>query len=243
MFSLSPAVVTLALASSAFAALFVTSPTDAIGFTAGQISNITWMDDGTEPSLSSFGLAKVSVYAGNSRDQTSLQSISDSVDVTNPLFLTFTPDASIGPNAQQYFIRFESLALKDATDPSIPALAFSHVFSLSGMTGTFNAAVQSEIDGQSTAPFGGSAPASTAASTPATTAASTPATTAKSSTTGVSVTGVSKSTAPSGSASKSAKAAAASGSSAAVPAFVAGQNLWLGIVTGVFGAVMGAALL
>jgi len=230
MFSLSPAVVTLALVSSAFAALFVTSPTAAIGFTAGQVSNITWIDDGTAPSLSDFGLAKVSVYAGNSRDQTDLQTISDSVDVSSPLFIIFTPDASIGPTGPEYFIRFESLNLKDATDPSIPALAFSHVFTLSGMTGTFNATVQSEIDGQSTAPIGGSAPASTPTSQPATSVKA-------------STTGASKSTGASGSASKSAKAAAASGSSAAVPAFVAGQNLWLGIVTGVVGAVMGAALL
>ncbi|KAJ7622834.1 hypothetical protein DFH06DRAFT_764875 [Mycena polygramma] len=232
MFSLSSTVVALALASSAFAALFVTAPTDTIGFTAGQPANITWMDDGAQPPLSSFGLAKVSVYAGNSRDQTSLQLISDSVDVTNPLFLTFTPDATIGPNAQQYFIRFESLGLKDAADPSIPALAFSHVFTLSGMTGVFDASVQSEVDGQSTAPFGGSAAA-------ASTAASSPATSAKPTT----AASVSKSAAPSGSASKSAKAAAVSGSSAAVPALVAGQNLWLAIVTGVLGAVMGAALL
>jgi hypothetical protein len=102
---------------------------------------------------------------------------------------------------------------------------------MSGMTGTFNATIQSEIDGQSTAPFGGSAAASTTAATQA-------ATTPKASTTAAN-----KSAAPSSSASKSAKAAAASGSSAAVPAFVAGQNLWLGILTGVFGAVMGAALL
>jgi len=233
MFPLSSAVVTLAIASSAFAALFVTAPTEAISFAAGQLSNITWMDDGSEPSLSSFGLAKVSVYAGNSRDQTMLQPIADSVDVSNPLFLAFTPDASIGPSATQYFIRFESLGLKDAADPSIPALAFSHVFTLSGMTGTFNAVVQSEIDGQSTAPFGGSA-------APSSTPPSQPSNTPKPSSTEASN---SKSASPSAAASKSAKAAAASGSSAAVPAFVAGQNLLLGIMTGVFGAVMGAALL
>lgn len=233
MFSLSSAVVTLALTSSAFAALAVTSPTDSISFVGGQQANITWMDNGAEPSLASFGLAKVSVFTGNSNSQTSLQLIAENVDVTNPLFLLFTPDPSIGPSATEYFIRFESNNLKDTANPSIPALAFSHVFAMSGMTGTFNASVQSEIDGQSTAPFGGSA-----AATAATTAATQAATTSKASTTAAN-----KSAAPSSSASKSAKAAAASGSSAAVPAFVAGQNLWLGILTGVFGAVMGAALL
>jgi hypothetical protein len=234
MFSPSSAVVALALASSAYAALSFTAPTAAIGFTGGQIANITWVDDGSVPNLSSFGLAKASIYAGNSEQQTSLQLINPSINVADPLFLSFTPDPTIGPNGAEYFIRFESLALKDATDPAIPALAFSHIFTLSGMTGTFNASVQSEIDGQSTAPIGGSAPASTPASTSApTTGASTP----KPSTTP-------GSTKASGSGSTTAKSAAASGTSAAVPSFAAGsQKLWLGIVTGVFCAAMGAAIL
>ncbi|KAF7362000.1 hypothetical protein MVEN_00545200 [Mycena venus] len=233
MFSPSSAVVALALASSAFAALSVTSPTATIGFTGGQPANITWMDSADQPPLANFGLAKVSIYAGNSKEQTSLQTISESVDVTNPLFLTFTPDASIGPNSGQYFIRFESLTNKDPNDPSIPLLAFSHVFTMSGMTGVFNAQVQSEIDGQSTAPIGG-----VAAATPSPSAAATQAPAAN--TSKASTAGAPKS---SGSASNSAAKATASGSSAAVPTFVGGQNLWLAIVTGVFGAVFGAAVL
>ncbi|KAJ6591178.1 hypothetical protein DFH09DRAFT_907922 [Mycena vulgaris] len=239
MFSPSSVVVTLALASSAFAGVFFTSPTAALGFVGGQPANITWQEDNTPPLLSNFGLAKASIYAGNSAQQTSLQLISESIDVSNPLFLSFTPDASIGPNAAQYFIRFESLSLKDANDPAIPALAFSHVFTLSGMTGVFNAEVQSQIDGQSTAPIGGTATAA------ATSAANTAATTGNAaSTTAAGASKPATSATASGSASKTAKAAAASGSSAALPAFVAGsQKLWLGIVVGVFGAVMGATLL
>jgi len=233
MFSPSSALVTLALASSAFAGVFFTSPTASIGFVGGQPANITWQEDNVVPLLPAFGLAKASIYAGNSISQTSLQLISASIDVTNPLFLTFTPDATIGPNGAEYFIRFESLSLMDATNPSIPALAFSHIFPMTGMTGTFDAEVQSEIDGQSTAPIGGSAaPASTTPSAPA-------------SSNVVKTTGSAGSTkSATASASKSATSSKASGSSAAVPAFVAGsQKLWLGIVTGVFGAVMGAAIL
>jgi len=233
MFSPSSALVALALASSAFAGVFFTAPTAAIGFVGGQPANITWQEDNTVPLLPAFGLSKASIYAGNSNSQTSLQLISASIDVSNPLFLTFTPDATIGPNGAEYFIRFESLSLKDATNPSIPALAFSHVFGLTGMTGTFDAEVQSEIEGQSTAPIGGSAAA-------ASTTASAPASSNAAKTTGSA--GSTKSA--TASASKSATSSKASGSSAAVPAFVAGsQKLWLGIVTGVFGAVMGAAIL
>ncbi|KAJ7262297.1 hypothetical protein B0H12DRAFT_1271461, partial [Mycena haematopus] len=201
--------------------LQVTSPTQTLGFTGGQLSNITWMDDTNQPALANFGLAKVSIYTGNSIDQTSLQTISESTDVTNPLYISFTPDPSIGPDGDEYFIRFESLTNKDPTDATIPLLAFSHVFTMSGMTGTFDAQVLSEISGQSTAPIGGVAsPSSPAASQPSANAV---------------VTGASKPSTPSGSASKSAsksasaKPSTASGSSAAIPAFVAGRSLWVGI--------------
>jgi len=239
MFSPSSVVVNLALASSAFAGVFFTSPTASIGFVGGQPANITWQEDNTVPLLTDFGLAKASIYAGNSEQQTSLQLISDSIDVSNPLFLAFTPDASIGPNAAQYFIRFESLSLKDPNDPTIPALAFSHVFTMSGMTGVFNAEVQSQIDGQSTAPIGGTAAAASSTPTPA--ASTTPTGAANKTPTGAANTIKASTT---GSASKTAKAASVSGSSAAVPTFVAGsQKLWLGIAMGVLGAVMGAAIL
>ncbi|KAF7300282.1 hypothetical protein MKEN_01352300 [Mycena kentingensis (nom. inval.)] len=232
MFALSSALVAFALAQSSFAALSVTSPTATIGFTAGQDSEITWKDDGSSPALSAYGPCKISIYAGNSAQQTSLQTIADNVDVTTGS-LKFKPDASIGPNSDQYFIRFESNTVKDPSNAVIPLLAFSHQFTLSGMTGTFNAAVQAQIDGQSTAPIGGVA-AQTSASA-ANTAANTAAT-VKASTTG--------STKASASASKASSSVRASGTGAAVP-LVAGshRNLLVAVVTGVVGAVVGASLL
>jgi hypothetical protein len=95
--------------------------------------------------------------------QTPLQQIVPSVDVSTTSSVQFTPDASIGPNGNEYFVRFESISLKDAKAPQFPALAFSAKFTMAGMTGTFNATVQAQIDGQSTAPIGG-APTSAAAS-------------------------------------------------------------------------------
>jgi cobalamin biosynthesis Mg chelatase CobN len=84
---------------------------------------------------------------------------------------------TVVPNARHSFIRVESLGLKDAKNPQFPAEAFSAKFayafmlltvanallitslnSLSSMTGTFNATVQAQVDGASTAPIGGSAP-------------------------------------------------------------------------------------
>jgi len=139
--------------SAALAAVSVTAPIDGTTFPAGQQAAVTWRDDGAPPSLQQFGPAKISIYVGNQNQQTSLQLINGSVDVSQVSSLTFTPDATIGPNSDQYFIRIESLSLKDATQSQFPALAFSHKFSLSGMTGVFSADVLAQISGQATAPI------------------------------------------------------------------------------------------
>ncbi|KAN0082401.1 hypothetical protein V8E55_008196 [Tylopilus felleus] len=55
--------------------------------------------------------------------------------------------ATMGPNGNEYFIRFNSLSY---TNGSSPAEAFSAMFALAGMSGTFN--------GQSTAPLVGRRP-------------------------------------------------------------------------------------
>jgi len=165
----SKAFVVLAFTSAAFATVFVTAPVASTTYTAGQSAVVQWQDDGNTPSLASFGPAMISIYAGNAEQQTSLQLLNASVDVSQVSSITFTPNATIGPNSNEYFIRFQSISLADATEPQFPALAFSAKFTLAGMTGTFSAAVESEIQGQTTAPLAAPASASTS---PATVAAS-----------------------------------------------------------------------
>jgi len=159
--------VLLALSAGAIANVFITSPVASSTFTGNKQATISWQDDGSQPSLKSFGPAKVSIYAGNAQQQTSLQAIVPSVDVSSTSSIQFTVDPSIGPNSNEYFIRIESLSLKDAKNPQYPALAFSAKFTLNGMTGTFSQEVQSQIAGQSTAPLAGatSAPAQTSPAT------------------------------------------------------------------------------
>jgi hypothetical protein len=164
MFAAAP-FVALALAAQAMATVYTTSPVGSTTWTAGQQVQISWQDDGSAPSLEQFGDAKVSIYVGNAQQQTLLQSISESVNVATTNSIQFTPDASIGPNGAQYFIRFESLAFKDLNQPQFPALAFSSKFTLSGMSGQFNSSVQAQIDGQSTAPIAGQTSAPAASST------------------------------------------------------------------------------
>jgi len=163
----SSAYVVLALSASAFATVFVTSPVASTTFPGGQQCTVSWQDDGSAPNLAAFGPAMVSIYAGNSQQQTLLQTITPNVDVSKISTIQFTPDPTIGPNDDQYFIRFQSISLKDATNPQYPALAFSAKFTMSNMSGQFNASVQAQIDGQSTAPIGGTAASTTPAATTA----------------------------------------------------------------------------
>ncbi|KZP30852.1 hypothetical protein FIBSPDRAFT_917037 [Athelia psychrophila] len=206
----SSSLIVLAVAASAFADIYVTSPTSASNFVGGQPCTVSWQEDNTVPLLAAFGPAIVSIYAGNSQQQTLLQTITPSVDVSTTSALVFTPDPTIGANADEYFVRFQSVSLMNA---AYPALAFSAKFTMSGMTGTFNSSVQAEIDGQSTAPIGGTAAASASgASAPATSASAT----------GTSVQGAAaKTTGASGSSSTGAANGAAKITGASMTAFVA----------------------
>jgi hypothetical protein len=141
------------LLPSALAAVYCTAPVATTSWAAGAPVSITWLDNDIAPRAADFGPSKISIYVGNAKQQTPLQLISDSVDVSTTQEIVFTPDASIGPSGGDYFIRFESLGLKDPADPKYPALAFSSKFALTAMTGSFNTSVQAQIDGASTAPI------------------------------------------------------------------------------------------
>jgi len=156
------------LVASVLGTVYITEPTGSSTFTAGQQATIKWQDDGVAPTLDKFGPSKVSIYVGNAIQQTPLQLISDNVDVSKISTIQFTPNPAIGPNGNNYFIRFESLNAKDPKQAQYPALAFSSKFSMNGMSGTFNASIQSQIDGQSTAPLAGPTGSATNGSTTAT---------------------------------------------------------------------------
>jgi len=158
------------LAPSAIATVSMTAPVAASVWQAGVQQTITWQDSGSAPTLQQFGPSSCSIYTGNAIQQTQLQLITASVDVSQVNAIQFVPDASIGPDGDDYFIRFQSLGCTDPSTPqNFPCEAFSAKFTLSSMTGQFNATVQAQVDGTSTAPIGGptSAPVSSSASSPA----------------------------------------------------------------------------
>jgi len=146
----------------AFAGVYVTAPVETTTYSGGKAGAVvSWMDDKLAPSLTDIGVASISIFVGNAKQQTRLQTLNPGVDVSTTTSIDFTPDASIGPNGQEYFIRFQSL--KGLDNASQPLEAFSHKFTLDNMTGTFNASISSEIAGQSTAPIG---PTSSGSSSP-----------------------------------------------------------------------------
>ncbi|EJU01311.1 hypothetical protein DACRYDRAFT_44073, partial [Dacryopinax primogenitus] len=137
----------LLAAQTALATIYATNPVASTTFTGGQTATISWEDDGTSPSLTQIGNASVGIYAGNSQQQTLLQMIIGSVNVATTASIQFTVDPTIGPNSNAYFIRFTALTVKDTTNPTYPYEQFSARFTMTGMTGTFNASVQAQING------------------------------------------------------------------------------------------------
>jgi len=163
----SKALVISSLFSVAFATVYVTTPVASTTYKAGEVAVATWMDDNIAPLLPQFGLASIAIFVGNADQQTRLQVLTPSIDVSKTMSFNFTPNADIGPDGQEYFLRFQSLSLTDAKGQ--PVESFSALFTLTGMTGTFASSVQAEIAGQSTAPFAGqSAPVSGATSSTST---------------------------------------------------------------------------
>ncbi|KAF8128565.1 hypothetical protein EV363DRAFT_1339937 [Boletus edulis] len=160
-----PAIVSLAFAASALANVFITTPVVSTTFNAGQQSTVSWQDSGSAPSLTQFGNASFAIYVGNAIQQTLLQTIATNVNVSATSSFTFTPDGTIGPNSSEYFIRVTSLSYMSPQTPQFPEEAFSAMFTLAGMTGTFNSTIQAEINGQSTAPIGGTSTPSSPMST------------------------------------------------------------------------------
>ncbi|GBE83580.1 hypothetical protein BKA93DRAFT_771683 [Sparassis latifolia] len=170
----------LAIVPSALANVYITEPIATTSWPAGQQQTITWQDSGDYPSLTQFGTASVGIFVGNALVQTQVQQIVASVNVSSTTSIVFTPDPTIGPESNEYFIRFQSLSLLQ-NGTNYPEEAFSAKFALSGMSGQFDAAESSEISGQSTAPIGPTTAASASSTAVAVTSSTPSATSSKAS--------------------------------------------------------------
>ncbi|KAG8798175.1 hypothetical protein FRC17_007544 [Serendipita sp. 399] len=180
------ALIALAAAISPVVAdLAVTEPVATTTCTGGQVCNIAWRDNGSSPSLSTLGLCTVALYTGGRQQQTFLQPIAfpTPIDVSTTAAIQFTVDPTVGPNDNNYFIRFTSLNhTQTNTTGSPPYLSFSAKFILAGMTGTFNQTVLQQIAGGTSGSASASTASQTASSSVSRPASSTRATTATAST-------------------------------------------------------------
>jgi hypothetical protein len=157
----------LALAHSALAGVYITSPVAGTVATGGQVLNVSWgeqcrghcpfdfsltpvADDGNTPTVASVGPCTVDLYTGSMTQQTKLQNLAASVDVSKTSSISATIDPTVGQSGNYYFVRFTSLGLKDATNSAYYYEAFSAKFTINSMTGTFSASVLAELAANTT---------------------------------------------------------------------------------------------
>ncbi|KAK4055932.1 hypothetical protein OIO90_002925 [Microbotryomycetes sp. JL221] len=136
--SLLSTVACLLTATQVTASIFTYKPVTADSFKAGNSWTVSWYADSGDhakdlPLAKSFGQTSVSIYSGSSSSQVLRQHLSN-LDPSKTTQLRIEVDPKIGPDGDDYFIRFESLNAKDSK--GVPLLAFSGSFSLTGMTGT-----------------------------------------------------------------------------------------------------------
>ncbi|KAG8743299.1 hypothetical protein FRC10_012262 [Ceratobasidium sp. 414] len=158
-----------AVAPVAFAAPYFTKPITGDSCAAGQPCTLSWQDDGKAPSLAEFGDCTIAVYTGSQQQQTQMQFISPT-NAGNTASVVFIPDATVGQNSDQYFIKMISINAPDPAMPQYKATAYSPKFSLTGMTGQFNQTILQQIAaaaGPSGAATSAAASPSAAATTPA----------------------------------------------------------------------------
>jgi len=138
-------VLAVSLASQVAATIYVTSPIATTTCTANTQCLISWNDDGQAPVLSTIGPCQIDLCTGGQVQQTCLQNVTPSLDVSQNAQVTFNPNPTIGPDSNEYFIKFTSLSYMDPTNPAYHYESYSAKFTLAGMTGTFNATIESEI--------------------------------------------------------------------------------------------------
>lgn len=143
------ALAVLASISAALAVPLITEPTASSSYVAGTRQTLKWMENGTAPLLAQYGPSKISIYVGNVNQQTLLQTLNASVDVSTVSQLDYVPNPGIGESGPYYFIRIESIGLKDNSSFHYPVMAFSAKFTLTGTNGQFTDAVKAQIAGVS----------------------------------------------------------------------------------------------
>ncbi|PWY98467.1 hypothetical protein BCV70DRAFT_212821 [Testicularia cyperi] len=139
------AITALAIAAAApvMSTIVVTLPVASTTSAGGRSLEVEWEDDGKSPTASDWGRVNIYLATGSHDVQYKLQTLDTNVSYTKNSG-SYKINSNAGPNGGYYFIRFEGTQT-DAT--GIPEMAFSARFTLSGMSGTFNSTIMSELSG------------------------------------------------------------------------------------------------
>ncbi|EOR02800.1 hypothetical protein J056_003362 [Wallemia ichthyophaga EXF-994] len=130
-----------AIASTTLARLSITQPISGDTIEGGEEYTVEWVERGEDVTLSDIGQSHVYLYAGNDSDSMVPLTQLGTVDATEKEFNT-TIDPEIGQNGTYYTIRVVSDNLQsqkpEMAQYDYPYIAYSDIFELTGMTGTFN---------------------------------------------------------------------------------------------------------
>ncbi|TIA86372.1 hypothetical protein E3P99_03699 [Wallemia hederae] len=136
-----------AIASTALANLSITHPIADEKVKAGEDYTVEWIQSGDNKTLTEIGHSHVYLYAGKDSRQESMVPLTllGEVDAPAGEFNT-TIDPKLGQNGKYYSLRIVSDTLKSDRPEEIqydlPYIAYSDIFELTEMTGTFNETLQ-----------------------------------------------------------------------------------------------------
>ncbi|KAI4716033.1 hypothetical protein E4T48_07784 [Aureobasidium sp. EXF-10727] len=131
------------LAATALADVKFSSPAAGQQIAGGVAFTITWADDGTTPTIDQFAGYTLNLLAGGNTAATSqsLTTIKTGTYSGTTASLTFTVPIALGKTATNgYYLQMISTGVDGGTD-----IVYSSRFGLTGMTGTFSAAVQQGV--------------------------------------------------------------------------------------------------
>jgi len=134
-FTLAAAAASSFLASSVHAAVYCTQPVSSTSWEANTVQQVQWIDDGDKPAFDEIkGNIQVDLYTGTTTQQTFL--ITLAVVDPNDGTVNVLIEPSVGPDSDDYFLRFRPDGSDDLTNDT-----YSARFSMTGMTGSWPDAV------------------------------------------------------------------------------------------------------
>ncbi|TIB36328.1 hypothetical protein E3P86_02537 [Wallemia ichthyophaga] len=130
-----------AIASKTLANLAITQPLSGDKVEAGNEYTVKWTQKGDNVTLSDIGQSHIYLFAGNESLAMVPLSQLGTVDATEKEFTT-TIDPDVGQDGIFYSLRIVSDSLpaqtEEASNYGYPYIAYTGIFGLTGMTGTFN---------------------------------------------------------------------------------------------------------